>query len=231
MATNQTTNSQLNQWEPTDAVQRVDFNTDNAKVDAALKSLSDQVVQKANQSAVNTLITAVNQKADASTVSSLSQTVAAKADQSALAAEITARTQADAALEEKAGTKLIRRDVLEDDTEWARVYFSDIDWDQWAVIHIIFRPVRASGDYYHIYLYFTDGVSSAMGFDKTGEFTLRLYPTFHGDSNAICQFWPLNDNIGQAQINKPYNMLSRLEFGASKTTFQAGTTLEIWGCK
>ena len=30
MATNYTTNYQLNQWEPTDAVQRVDFNTDNA---------------------------------------------------------------------------------------------------------------------------------------------------------------------------------------------------------
>ena len=54
MATNQTTNNQLNQWEPTEAVQRVEFNQDNAKVDAALKSLSDQVVQKANQSAVNT---------------------------------------------------------------------------------------------------------------------------------------------------------------------------------
>ncbi len=36
MATNQTTNYQLNQWEPTDAVQRVDFNADNAKIDAAL---------------------------------------------------------------------------------------------------------------------------------------------------------------------------------------------------
>ena len=60
MATNQTTNYQLNQWEPTDAVQRVDFNADNAKLDTALKSLSDQVVQKA----------------DASTVSGLSQTVA-----------------------------------------------------------------------------------------------------------------------------------------------------------
>ena len=72
MATNQTTNYQLNQWEPTDAVQRVEFNQDNAKIDAALKSLSDQVVQKANQSALNTLISAVNQKADASTVSSLS---------------------------------------------------------------------------------------------------------------------------------------------------------------
>ena len=36
MAINQTANYQLNQWEPTDAVQRTDFNTDNAKVDAAL---------------------------------------------------------------------------------------------------------------------------------------------------------------------------------------------------
>ena len=76
MATNQTTNYQLNQWELADAVQRVEFNQDNAKVDAALKSLSDQVVQKANQSALNTVISAVNQKADASTLSSLSQTVA-----------------------------------------------------------------------------------------------------------------------------------------------------------
>ena len=72
MATNQTTNYQLNQWEHTDAVQRVEFNQDNAKLDTALKSLADQVVQKANQSALNTLISAVNQKADASTVSSLS---------------------------------------------------------------------------------------------------------------------------------------------------------------
>lgn len=75
MATNQTTNYQLNQWEPTDAVQRVEFNQDNAKVDTALKSLSDQVIQKANQSALNTLISSVNQKADAATVSALSQAV------------------------------------------------------------------------------------------------------------------------------------------------------------
>ena len=90
MATNQTTNYQLNQWEPTDAVQRVEFNQDNAKMDAALKSLSDQVVQKANQSALNTLISAVNQKADASTVSSLS---------SLLNSEISQRQEADSSLQ------------------------------------------------------------------------------------------------------------------------------------
>ena len=90
MATNYTTNYQLNQWEPTDAVQRVDFNADNAKIDAALKSLSDQVVQKANQSALNTLISSVNQKADASTVSSLS---------SLLNSEISQRQAADSSLQ------------------------------------------------------------------------------------------------------------------------------------
>lgn len=90
MATNQTTNYQLNQWEPTDAVQRVDFNADNAKLDTALKSLFDQVIQKANQSAVNTLITAVNQKADASTVSALS---------SLLNSEVSQRQSADSELQ------------------------------------------------------------------------------------------------------------------------------------
>ena len=75
MATNQTTNYQLNQWEPTDAVQRVEFNQDNAKLDTALKSLSDQVVQKADQSALNTLISAVNQKAEQEDLDSLEDTV------------------------------------------------------------------------------------------------------------------------------------------------------------
>ena len=40
MATNQTTNYQLNQWEPTDQVLRTDFNADNVKIEAALVALS-----------------------------------------------------------------------------------------------------------------------------------------------------------------------------------------------
>ena len=90
MATNQTTNYQLNQWEPADQVLRTDFNADNAKLDTALKSLSDQVIQKADQSALNTLISSVNQKADASTVSSLS---------SLLNSEISQRQEADSSLQ------------------------------------------------------------------------------------------------------------------------------------
>lgn len=36
MSTNKTTNYQLNQWEPGDQVLREEFNSDNAKIDAAL---------------------------------------------------------------------------------------------------------------------------------------------------------------------------------------------------
>ena len=38
MASNYTEHYDLCQWEATDQVQRTDFNADNAKIDAALKS-------------------------------------------------------------------------------------------------------------------------------------------------------------------------------------------------
>lgn len=52
MATNYTTNYQLNQWESTDAVQRVEFNQDNAKVDAALEEL-ETAKQRLDRAAAN----------------------------------------------------------------------------------------------------------------------------------------------------------------------------------
>ena len=72
MATNYTTNYQLNQWEPPDAVQRVDFNTDNAKLDAALAALDSG---KADQTALTSLSNTVAQKASQSALNALSTTV------------------------------------------------------------------------------------------------------------------------------------------------------------
>ena len=43
MATNQTTNYQLNQWEPTDQVLRTDFNADNAKIEGALAAHDSEI--------------------------------------------------------------------------------------------------------------------------------------------------------------------------------------------
>ncbi len=61
MATNHTPNYNLSQWEPSDPVQRTDFNTDNAKLDAALAALA---AEKADASALAPLAT----KAEVSSV-------------------------------------------------------------------------------------------------------------------------------------------------------------------
>ena len=52
MASNHTTNYQLCQWEATDKVLRTDFNEDNQKIDAALKSNADTLAGKADSSAL-----------------------------------------------------------------------------------------------------------------------------------------------------------------------------------
>ena len=57
MATNQTTNYQLNQWEPTDQVLRTDFNADNAKVDAALADLAENKADQADLDALSGAVT------------------------------------------------------------------------------------------------------------------------------------------------------------------------------
>ena len=76
MASNHTTNYQLCQWQADDQVKRTDFNEDNAKIDSALKGLSDGLAaareEKADQSALDALSQTVAQKAEQSVVSTLS---------------------------------------------------------------------------------------------------------------------------------------------------------------
>lgn len=59
MAANQTENYELNQWLATDQVLRTDFNADNAKLDAALADLAEDVSEKASQTALDALSSTV----------------------------------------------------------------------------------------------------------------------------------------------------------------------------
>ena len=170
MATNQTTNYQLNQWEPIDQVLRTDFNADNAKLDAALKSLSDQVIQKA----------------DASTVSALSQAVAAKAEQSALTEEISARTQADAVLAQKAGMQLIQQVQLVETNGYVNQPLS-IDWDQWGSIWLVLRPKFSETTFYNAY--FIPKPYIYFGEEVYGDLAVQLYPFFHKDMEINGHSW------------------------------------------
>ena len=73
MATNQTTNYQLNQWEPTDAVQRVDFNADNTKIDAVL---AEKAEDSASTAAVERIAALESGKAGQNDLEAITDTVA-----------------------------------------------------------------------------------------------------------------------------------------------------------
>ena len=60
MSSQKTEHYELNQWLATDQVLRTDFNTDNAKVEAALDALAGQVAEKADTSLFTTLSGTVN---------------------------------------------------------------------------------------------------------------------------------------------------------------------------
>lgn len=84
MPSNQTTNYKLNQWAAEDQVRRVDFNSDNSKIDAALAkkaertdltALETTVSAKADKSALTALETAVSKKAEKTDLDSLKKTV------------------------------------------------------------------------------------------------------------------------------------------------------------
>ena len=61
MASNQTSNYGLCQWEATDRVLHTDFNEDNQKIDTALKNLQTAVNSKASSSSMNSAVNGVAQ--------------------------------------------------------------------------------------------------------------------------------------------------------------------------
>ena len=97
MASGQTQYYGLSQWEAADKVERVDFNSDNAKIDGALHTLAEQAGRKADKSTVTNLSSVVSQKADETALSAaegrISDLESGKADKTELAAQIRALSQ------------------------------------------------------------------------------------------------------------------------------------------
>ena len=216
-------------WEAADAVQRLEFNADNAKVDAALKSLSDQVVQKANQSALNTVISAVNQKADAATVSSLSQVVAGKADSATVAAlSQTVAQKADQTdvdtLMNKAGLQLIQQIQLVETDGFVSQSLS-IDWDQWGIIWLVLRPkfsVTTPYSAYFIpqpYIYWEENIY--------GDLAVQLHPFFHSDMEINGHSWTGKTISG----NSLYRDVMGFYIDSYSGQMVSGSTLTIWGMR
>ena len=110
-----TRNYQLNQWAAGDKVQRIDFNADNAKIDAALRTNADAIDAEAT------------------------------ARDKAVAAEVSARTAAVAALEDKAALHTIKTMTFSRTTGNVAISLKGIDWGQWKVVATVIHADMDSG--------------------------------------------------------------------------------------
>ena len=185
---NQTQNYQLNQWEMTDLIKMEDFNGDNSKVDAALKTLAGQVAGKANSATVSSLSTKVNTKAAQSDLTAAVNRVTAlesgKADKTALESEIAAREAADGALGArvdalvpKAGAQLLQSITLTENAATVDLSLADLDMSQWRTFYVMAAPQFSSDTDYKV---FFNGSSSNAPFGAavTGRSMIVLYPMF-----------------------------------------------------
>lgn len=116
----QTTNYQLNQWEKTDRILMADFNGDNSKVDAALKSSADAAAAEA----------AARAAADAAEVA---------ARTAADDAEIAARTAAVQAARDACPLVLLRSVTTSVDANQIDLSLAGIDWENYGDILIYMR--------------------------------------------------------------------------------------------
>ena len=206
MASNQTSNYGLNQWEATDQVLRTDFNADNLKVDTALKSQATSISNLAVQ---------------------ITDGLAEKAARSDLEAETAVRAAADEALEAKAGMQLISRTTLSEPVDATYLDLTTVDWSQWATVRIIMKPVLDQGDTYRASL----NSSSTMQLVTyaTSLFQLILFPSFQKKIGIFGIFWPESYGEHLASFELPFQSLQHVEFVASDNVFYRGTVIEVWG--
>ena len=220
-----TTNYQLSQWETTDRILMSDFNTDNSKIDAALKAQSDAIAGKAAQSTVN----------------NLTQTVAGKAEASALTAEISARKEAVAELEAGTGLHLLESKTLaaQEEAYYWNISLEGIDWSAWKCVHIFLDPVCAStSDRYTITLNGNGNLSLGQqlgNLSATGTFRfcphLLLFPFYNGRQ----QITGISLGVDSPSVwtyGQPFDGPDIvLEFRDTEVRFLQGSTCKIYGEK
>ena len=255
----QTTDFKLNQWALTDRIQMEDFNSDNAKVDAALSAISGRVDLKAAQADLTALSNRVEAKAEQSALNTLSGRVDAKAEQSALntlsgrvdainsvvatKANQTALTNLENWVNSKDHyVKLLEGSVAED-ANTVSLSLAGIDWSLWQeVVVSIYVNINTSQ-----YILFANGSALgctcyAQGSTRYDNCLLRTVATDHCIDIHLCSHRRpgrrvimdiLSENIHATGVwGSTYANLSYLNIqSAGDTPVLAGTNYTVWGVR
>ena len=259
MASGQTQYYGLSQWEAADKVERVDFNSDNARVDGALRALAEQAGQKADRSAVDSLSNVVEQKADKTAFSAAEGRIYAlesgKADKTELAAQIRALSQsheADTAAlrSENCWVRLGEWSVTEE-SSLISLSFPEIDKSRFrqlrlhfhicgvsALGNVILRMNRVSSGQYD-----TGGINRTDGLYLS--FTSSLFAAgfaewffIPGAADRLpCQVWycsnaVMNGSDSAALVGADWESLSSVQFVPKDGTLCApGSEFALYGLK
>ena len=246
MASNYTTNYQLNQWEPTDAIQRVDFNADNAKIDGALSTLQQSITA---ETLLRTTAIQTEQQARAAAIQTEQQTRAAaiQAEQQARTAALNEHAQTLAVLTEKAGAHLLASgSVGQDGAASISIPLSGIQWDQWKLVYLVLQVAVSSGANTTFYCYVNGLISTALFSARSNHSSHTPYPfwvcavlmpLFDGSRRVMGYGVGTNtyDDLTTAfDCNYSFNDLNSFMLGfLSETgmTFQAGSMYQLFGEK
>ena len=245
MASKYTTKYQLNQWQPTDAVQRLDFNADNAKIDGALSTLQQSITA---ETLLRTTAIQTEQQARAAAIQTEQQTRAAaiQAEQQARTAALNEHAQTLAVLTERAGAHLLASgSVSQDGAASISIPLPGIQWDEWKLVYLVFQVAVSDGQNSTYYCRINeDGYalfSAKSNHDGHTPYPLWtcavLLPFFDGARRIMGFAIGLDtteDYVFNFSINAPFDDVEgfQLTFPEdSGMTFQAGSMYQVFGEK
>ena len=201
-----TTNYQLSQWETTDRILMTDFNSDNAKIDAALKANAEAIA------------------AETTARAGLAQTVAGKADQSALEAEAAARGAADTALETRFAPQLLDSGTLTAELNLLEVDLQDMDWSHWASLHLVVDPASGSAGYQGMLNF-----NASYEFLESGSGALHLILWPMGDGTLGVRGLCCCYNGSPFAMSLTFQEVEEISLQGRSGNFQAGTRWRLYG--
>ena len=245
MASNYTTNYQLNQWQPTDAVQRLDFNADNAKIDGALSTLQQSITA---ETLLRTTAIQTEQQARAAAIQTEQQTRAAaiQAEQQARTAALNEHAQTLAVLTEKAGAHLLASgSVSQDGAASISIPLSGVQWDQWKLVYLVLQVAVSDGNNSTFYCRINEGGYTLFSgrTNHDGRVANPLWsctvflPLFDGARRIMGFGIGLNSDDSSPTtigLSCPFDDVTSFQITfpeGSGMTFQAGSMYQVFGEK